>query len=285
MDPHKNFAYGTVLTAPSPATSGTSLVLGSGQGAGFPAPATDGAFNVVVWPAGGPPTAANAEIARVSARSTDTFGTVARAQEGTSARTIVVGDQVMLAPTAKTYTDIEARILNQLWMPTGAICETYPRSDRGDACVLMTTGMLYLAGGLVVPGNTTVTNITFVSSTTAAGTPLNWWFCLVDQAFNVLGKTADQTTTAWGTNTPKTLALSSTYTPTVETPVYAGVMVKATTVPSFIGSVMAAGGSGHSALTPIMAGQSTPSLTNPASLGSTATTPTVFGNLPYAYLS
>lgn len=105
VDAHANFAYGTVLTAPSPATSGTSLVLQSGQGTLFPtAP-----FNIVIWPAGVAPLASNAEIARCTAKSTDTL-TITRAQEGTSARAVVVGDQVAAAITKKTLTDIEASL-------------------------------------------------------------------------------------------------------------------------------------------------------------------------------
>lgn len=182
-------------------------------------------------------------------------------------------------------TAVAVRARNQLWMPTGAISETYPRDNRGDACAVTSTGVLYLAGGLLVPANQTVTNVTFVSSTTPAGTPTNWWFCIVDQALNVLRKTADQTTTAWAASTAKTLALATTYTPTSDTPLYAGVMVKATTVPTFVGSVMSAGGTGHTALTPKFAGQSTGSLTTPASLGATAAALTPIGDLPYAYLS
>lgn len=110
-DLHKNFAYGTVLTAPSPATSGTSLVLGSGQGANFPTPP----FNATIWPVSSQPTNSTAEIVRVTAISTDTL-TIARTQESTSARTVIVGDQISANITKKSFDDIEA-YLN----PTGII--------------------------------------------------------------------------------------------------------------------------------------------------------------------
>lgn len=106
MDARKNFAHSTVATAPSPATSGTSLVLASGEGALFPQPSTDGPFNVVIHPASTRPTTANAEIARVTARSTDTL-TITRAQEGSAARTVIVGDEVVLAVTKKTLDDMD----------------------------------------------------------------------------------------------------------------------------------------------------------------------------------
>jgi hypothetical protein len=86
---YKNFAYSTVLTAPSPATSGTSLVVQSGDGAKFPAVP----FNVTIWPTAAQPLVATAEIAECTAVSGDTL-TIIRAQEGTSARTVVVGDQI-----------------------------------------------------------------------------------------------------------------------------------------------------------------------------------------------
>lgn len=105
FDQHKNLAYSLVATAPSPATSGTSLVVTAADGTKFPAVP----FNATVWATGSNPTTANAEIVRVTAISTDTF-TIVRAQESTSARTIVVGDQIAATITNKTLTDIEANV-------------------------------------------------------------------------------------------------------------------------------------------------------------------------------
>lgn len=103
FDAHANFAISTVATAPSPASSGTSLVVQAGDGAKFPA----APFNCTVWPAGAQATQANAEIVRVTAISTDTF-TITRAQESSSARSIVVGDQIALTITAKDLADLES---------------------------------------------------------------------------------------------------------------------------------------------------------------------------------
>lgn len=90
-----NLAISTVATAPSPATSGTTLTVASGNGSRFP---SSGSFPIVIWPTSVNPDPSNAEIALCTARSTDTL-TITRAQEGTSARTVVVGDQVMMAVT------------------------------------------------------------------------------------------------------------------------------------------------------------------------------------------
>jgi len=102
VDLHKNFAYSLVATAPVPATSGTSLIVTAADGVKFPTPP----FNCTVWATGAQPLTTNAEIIRVTGISTDTF-TIVRAQEGTTARTVVVGDQIAATITNKTLTDIE----------------------------------------------------------------------------------------------------------------------------------------------------------------------------------
>src|SRR3972149_387067 len=107
MDSHKNFSYSTVVTAPSPADSGTSLVVTASEGALFPTVP----FNATVWPTGVQPLTTNAEIVRVTAISTDTF-TITRAQESSTARSIVVGDQIAATITAKTLTDAESHLID-----------------------------------------------------------------------------------------------------------------------------------------------------------------------------
>lgn len=102
-DAHKNFATSLVATAPSPATSGTTLDVTAGQGARYATPP----FNAVICPVGVDPTPDNAEVVRVTAITTDAL-TIIREQEGSSARTVVVGDRIFEAITAKTLTDAEA---------------------------------------------------------------------------------------------------------------------------------------------------------------------------------
>ncbi len=101
-DAHANFAYSNVLVAPSPAASGTSLTVQDGTGRLFPTPP----FNATVWPTGAQPISTNAEIIRVTSLI-DGVMTIERAQEGTSARSIIVGDQIAATITAKTITDME----------------------------------------------------------------------------------------------------------------------------------------------------------------------------------
>jgi len=101
-----NLAIGTVVTAPAPATSGSTLTLTTGHGARMPA----APFNATVWAAGALPDPTNAEIVRVTARAGDVL-TIARTQESTTARAIGAGD--LLAQT------ITARTLNQIYDQLG----------------------------------------------------------------------------------------------------------------------------------------------------------------------
>lgn len=84
----KDYAAGTVLTAPSPATSGTSITLQSGEGAFMP-PVP---FYATVVPVGYLTNPASAEKVYVTARpgNADTF-TIVRAQTPTTAKTIATG--------------------------------------------------------------------------------------------------------------------------------------------------------------------------------------------------
>lgn len=104
FDSHSNFGYSTVTVAPVPALAGLSLTVAVGQGALFTAPC-----NCTVWPTGVAPLAANAEIVRVTAILGDVL-TIIRAQEGTAARSIVVGDQIANTTSVKVFTDIENAI-------------------------------------------------------------------------------------------------------------------------------------------------------------------------------
>lgn len=109
-DPRKNFAYTTVATAPSPAASGTTMTVA--HPGRFPDPGVDGAFNVTVVPADATlaEIASDHEIVRVTALAAGVW-TIARAQEGTSARSIIAGDQVVMSVTDKVLDDLDTGIL------------------------------------------------------------------------------------------------------------------------------------------------------------------------------
>ena len=113
MDLFKNFAYGTIVIAPTPPNLGTTLTVGSGHSARFPAPP----FSASVWPIGVPADPTNAEILRVTAISGDQW-TITRTQEGSTARAILNTDQVAQALTAKAIADLKADCLAaaQAWV-------------------------------------------------------------------------------------------------------------------------------------------------------------------------
>lgn len=96
-----NGAYSTVATAPSPASSGTSLVVAAGTGSRF------FAGKATVWPANTVPTAANLEVVTITNVATDTL-TITRLTEGSSARSIVAGDQIAQGITAGMWDGLSA---------------------------------------------------------------------------------------------------------------------------------------------------------------------------------
>jgi len=102
VDDHKNFAYSTVASPPSPAQAGTSLTVTSGHGARFPTPP----FNVTLWPRNVQPLADNAEVARVTNVVGDML-TIVRAQESSVARAVRAGDQIAATITDKMLDDLD----------------------------------------------------------------------------------------------------------------------------------------------------------------------------------
>jgi hypothetical protein len=116
--------------------------------------------------------------------------------------------------------------------------------------------------------NLTISAIAFTSGTTAATSPTNQWFVLCNSSKVALAYTANDTTTAWGTNTRKQLSLTSPYTTTYRGRHYLGVLVTASTPPSLRG--LATTGTGIQAYS-IAADTG---LTTPGTAGTTAYTGT-----------
>lgn len=105
-----NLAKSLVAVAPSPATSGTTLTLTTGDVAalGLAAP-----FNAVVWPTGAQPTIANAEIVRCTSITGDQLTIIRNTTtepNNTFNRTIVIGDQIQFSDSAKLFSDLQTAI-------------------------------------------------------------------------------------------------------------------------------------------------------------------------------
>ena len=179
MDALKNFAYSLVATAPSPATSGTSLVVTAGQGSYFPATP----FDATIWPSGVQSSNTNAEIVRVTNVSTDTF-TITRAQYGTSAQSITVGYQI-----AQT---VDANLLSQLAPLTGATFtgEVVAPDFKVSGLTGATAATRYVGGttngaptsGTFAVGDFIVDQTATIWVCTTAGTPGTWWSTISNHA-------------------------------------------------------------------------------------------------------
>lgn len=165
LDPAKNFAY-SLVAAGGHSAAATSVSLVSGGGAKFPAPSTDGAFNVVWWnvtdytnPAEDP----NVEIVRVTARSTDAL-TVTRAQESTSASTKNTSGKVYamaLCVTKKMIDDIST-----------LLADAEQLVDDAEALLAGIANASSTTAGLVeIPTTTEVTNGDSTGGTGAFITP------------------------------------------------------------------------------------------------------------------
>ena len=133
LDPVKNFAKVTVSTGYD--ASATTIVLSGGDGAELPAPATDGAFNLVWWnftdykdPSDDP----SVEIVRCTARTDDTL-TIARAQEDTSASTKNTAGKIYKMALCFTKKSIDEIRQYGLGVKAGTDIASYATIDLGAA--------------------------------------------------------------------------------------------------------------------------------------------------------
>lgn len=170
-------------------------------------------------------------------------------------------------------------LYDSAYFVTGCKAETFPRKLIPEVNVaLLSTGRLSLEA-IAIRAGELLTSISFWSATTAAGTPTNQIFGLYDNTLALLRSTNNDTTTAWGANTRKTLNLTSTFTTTYSGLYYLGIMVTATTVPTIKGYTAPTGGQIRAAA-PILGGTSTTGLTtslpNPAA-AITGTTTSAWG--------
>lgn len=161
-----------------------------------------------------------------------------------------------------------------------------PRTGLTDSAgdtghVALATGVMTSVPIFLVAGDL-ITNLSFVSGATAAGTPTAWWFGLYDTQATpaLIAQTADQTTTAWAANTVKTVALATAYRVVKTGLHYAAINVTATTVPSLLGTV---------GVKPVVTGERNLSQSSGSGLTTTApatiATPTVKNFVPLAVAS
>lgn len=166
-------------------------------------------------------------------------------------------------------------------LPTGLFRANLRRTECGGNLAALTTQVM-TAVAMYFEAGDLVTNLTFCSATTAAGTPTNWWYALFSSdATPVLrGQTADQLTAAWAANTAMPLPLVTPYTILTTGIHYAAIMVKATTVPTLLGASLNA-----NAAAAVVTGQKVLANTSGSALVGTApgtiATPTTIATVPY----
>lgn len=136
-----NLAYSAIVTAPSPATSGTSVVVTTGVGSSF------GIGPAVLAPANTTPTKANSEIVYVSSVSGNTL-TIARAQESTTAKAVTTSWVIFQAYTTKLQLDI--------WNAIGVLETPAQQTQTGTSYGLVLTD----AGKVVTMNNASANTVT-----------------------------------------------------------------------------------------------------------------------------
>lgn len=118
--------------------------------------------------------------------------------------------------------------------PTGMIGETFPRGSGLAEVSTLSSQRLRLQSVTLYKG-TTVTNLSFWSGATGAGTPTTQRFGLYSSALAKLAESADDTSTAWAANTKKTLAMTTPYAVPTTGIYYVAILVAAATVPTLVG--------------------------------------------------
>jgi hypothetical protein len=201
----------------------------------------------------------------------------ARRSVGTNGQLLVTD---LAQPTGLAWADTPPKVkdLSSLLIPSGQIAETLPRLSYlvGVQTNSGTMGetVIPLAAGDVI-------NSVILNTGDTVGTMANHWCALMDMSRNVLGKTNDLGTAAWGAGANRVFTFTSPITITVDGLYYLGIVMVYTGTHHIRGATT---GTSLSGRTPIMGATSNTGLTNPASLGATAAAQAPFGRHYYAAL-
>ncbi|WP_441251193.1 hypothetical protein [Kitasatospora sp. McL0602] len=109
-----------------------------------------------------------------------------------------------------------------------------PRLPLDDVPAL-TSGVMTLVPVYLYEGDL-VTNLTFISGSTAVVTPANQWTALYSPAGALLAQSADKTNAAWAADTAVSFALATPYRATKPGMYWVGINVTAATVPTLVGT-------------------------------------------------
>ncbi|MCX5229675.1 hypothetical protein [Streptomyces sp. NBC_00233] len=134
-----------------------------------------------------------------------------------------------------------------------------PRVGLDDVATAATGVMCSVA--IYLQDGDLISNLTFISGATAAGTPTNQFAALYNTAGALMAQSADKTTEAWAADTAKSFALATPQRITKSGVYYAALAIAATTVPTLVGSTGAR---------PVLTGEGNLSQTSGSSLTATA---------------
>lgn len=167
-------------------------------------------------------------------------------------------------------------------LPSGAVAATFDRYITATAASVLTSGTIYWVMVRLTAG-TLVTSITLRSGSQGAVAPTHQFFGIANSSRVVQAWTSDDTSTAWGATTNKTLNLTTPFTAPTTDDYYIAVMVAAGTVPNINCASPVAG---TDAIAPIPCGPSSDTgITTPPALPFTGGTITTGNLAAYAWAS
>ncbi|MER6515191.1 hypothetical protein [Nonomuraea sp. NPDC001636] len=134
-----------------------------------------------------------------------------------------------------------------------------PRVGLDDVATAATGVMCSVA--IYLQDGDLISNLTFISGATAAGTPTNQFAALYSTAGALMTQSPDKTTEAWAADTAKSFALATPQRITKSGVYYAALAIAATTVPTLVGSTGAK---------PVLTGEGNLAQTSGSSLTATA---------------
>lgn len=166
---------------------------------------------------------------------------------------------------------------------SGAIAETmHVYTASGSQSPV--SGTLYIQK-VFIPAGQTVANIAFVTSTTAATGPTNWWTALLDNTYKQLAHSADQLTAAIPASTWQNLPMVTPWTANYSGYYYLAFMIKTSTTQPTIAcgttAPLTVFVTGAGAPTPLPNGASTSGLTSPGTDGTTTYAAPTASSTPY----
>lgn len=167
----------------------------------------------------------------------------------------------------------------------GAIAETVNHNTANNTVIQPASGELQLMQVGIEAGQT-ISNMGFVTGSTASVGPTHWWVGIWDQNYVQQAHSLDQTSTALPATTWQKLALTAPYMTPYSGNYYFGLVIASSvTQPSVVGSTVAGVFvSGTNAPTPGIGGRSSTGLTIPGvNLSTVATIPTAIGGYYYMY--